>query len=97
MPLDSKGAGAPHAGPHKSATLQGTNRGQHSRWGRAFEGGPSLSAEVRTEVSGRLDAAAANLSYGLMGMLPLGDAAEGAVRLIEQAQRFLEVAAEVPA
>ena len=45
-----------------------------------------------TEVNCRLDAAAANLSYALLGELEPTVAMAGAIVLIEQARRFLEAA-----
>ena len=52
-----------------------------------------IEAEVRTEAVTRLEAAAANLSWALLGELEPAVAMAGAVRLIEQAQRFLVEAA----
>jgi hypothetical protein len=44
------------------------------------------------EASCRVEAAAALLSYGLLGQVPLVLAAEGAIRLLERAYRFVEAA-----
>ena len=54
--------------------------------------GAVVSAAVHTEVTARLDAAAANVSYALLGELEPTVAMAGVVVLIEQARRFLEAA-----
>jgi hypothetical protein len=53
----------------------------------------SIVAVGRDEAACRIEAATALLSQALVGQVPLELAAETAVRLLERARRFLEVAA----
>ena len=71
--------------------------GHHPRVARQIASQPDDEDVSRavgsTEANVRLDAAQANLSWGLLGELPLDRAAASAVGLIEQARHWLQTAA----